>query len=217
MWGKAKSLIIILSIALNIPFIALWATRSVTAREHATQPAPSLSPSPAVSPSPSPPRSSARPPWPSPSRPQSPPPSRGGSLNTFRSLGVSDEQLSEIEPRMARFHEAMGKVGREMAQHRQKFFELIAVSEPDLDAIQAEQAEVLEGHRRMQELVLENMLADKAVLTAEQQVKYFGQIRHYCGEAGRGSTMVGPGTKGGPGPTRKFGPTFGKPSGSKGQ
>ena len=211
MWKRMKPLIFILSIALNIPFIALWATRSVTAREHATPPA--TSPSPSVSPSPSAPRFPSPPRGTFPSRPpsSSASPSRGGSLNLFRSLGVSDEQLSEIEPRMARFHEAMGKVGREMAQHHQKLFELIAVSEPDLDAIQAEQAEIVEGHRRMQELVVENLLADKAVLTAEQQAKYYGQIRQVCGTTWRGST------KGGPGPTRKMGPSFGKPSGSKGQ
>ena len=116
---------------------------------------------------------------------------------------------------MGRFYESMGKLGREMAKHHQKLFELIAAPELNEDAVHSEQAEIVEGHRKMQELVVENLLADKAVLTSEQQAKYFGQIRQHCGATWRGTSNGGPGP--GSGPSRKFGPQFGKTPGAKGK
>ena len=200
MWQKVKPLLIILSVALNVPFVALWAAHNVPAREPAPQP--SLSPLPSQAPSPA----LSRPPFRPPSSP-----SRGGSVDLFRTIGVTDEQLSEIEPRMARFREATSQLGREMGQHHQKFFELIAAPELDHDAIQAEQAQILQGNRKMQELVLENLLADKAILTPEQQATYFAKIRQSCGPSWHGAT------KGGHESSRKFGWPPGKNPGFKKQ
>lgn len=60
---------------------------------------------------------------------------------------------------------------------RPQVIELIAAEEPDMEAIRARQDEILETKRRIQQLVVDHLLAEKEVLTPEQQRQFFTMLR----------------------------------------
>jgi len=71
--------------------------------------------------------------------------------------------------------------------------DLIASDNPDRDAISAKQEEIRAGQQRMQQLVVEHLLAQKEVLTAEQRKKLFALIRQRSACHGPGRMMGLPG------------------------
>src|SRR5262245_63982550 len=96
MWGKAKNLLLLLSVAVNVPFILLWAA-------HAASP---VAAAPAASPhADSGVRDSARA-FTSPRGPSMPrgfPSRTEGSRSAYGAVGVSEEQWQKIETRLAKF------------------------------------------------------------------------------------------------------------------
>jgi Spy/CpxP family protein refolding chaperone len=103
-----------------------------------------------------------------------------------RRLGVSDAQWREIEPRLAKFQESAGAVCAQAVHARAELIDLIAATPPDTAAIHAKQEEIIRGQRRMQELVVENLLNEKAALTPAQQERLFGIMRQQAGCLGHG-------------------------------
>ena len=100
-----------------------------------------------------------------------------------RELGVTNEQWQRLEPRLAQFHQTAQAVCRQTQAKRAELVDLIAAG-TDRTAIAARQEEILAGQRRMQELVIEQLRAEKEVLTAEQQRKLFDMIRAHSGCTG---------------------------------
>jgi Spy/CpxP family protein refolding chaperone len=194
MWVKAKTLLLLLSLALNVPFIALWAAN--TTQTYASVYGESVSREPTRRESPS--ASTARGAVPRlySSRPE-------GTRSVYREVGVTEEQWHEIEPRLAQFRASMFRLGCEMKRQRDELVELVAAPELDHEAIRAKQEEILESHRRTGDLVTENMLADREILTLEQQEKFFKKLRDYCGPSTKSPT---PGNRP---PSSKYGPAFG--------
>ncbi len=91
-----------------------------------------------------------------------------------------------------------------LQQWRDECLKLVASPRPDLAAIRALQQEVLEGQGRMQGLVLQQLLAEKKVLTAVQQEQLFSLIRKNMQCAGPAAMMghaaaEGAGPQGAPG------------------
>lgn len=122
-----------------------------------------------------------------------------------RELGVTIEQWRQIEPRLVEFHQKAQENCQRLQGLRDELLELLAAPEPDMEAIHRKQEEILEGHGRMQELVLGRLLHEKEVLTAEQQEKLFSMIRErmrcpgpgrMMGLSGRGTGRRGVGRKG---------------------
>jgi Spy/CpxP family protein refolding chaperone len=177
MWGKAKNLLLLLSLALNIPFIVMWAASMVESADAA--PAEVALPTPA-------PRTMA----PGSATPRTHIPRSynqsmtEGSRSVYRDVGVTEEQWHEIEPRLAEFRAAMFRLGREMKRQRDELVDLFAAPELDYEAAQAKQEEILGAQSRMSELVYENMLADHEILTPQQQGVFFKKLRDYCGRSG---------------------------------
>ena len=68
----------------------------------------------------------------------------------------------------------------------------LAAANPDLNAIKAKQAEIGEGQRRMQALVIDQLMTEKTVLTAEQQQRFFEMLRGQSG-SDRGGPLLVPG------------------------
>jgi len=66
----------------------------------------------------------------------------------------------------------------EVNRLRGEMIDLVAAPDPDTDAIRAKQEEILAGHRRMQDLSIEQLLAEKCLLTVRQQKAYFDLLRH---------------------------------------
>jgi len=98
-----------------------------------------------------------------------------------RKLNVTAEQWQQIEPRLAEFRQESQALCAEMNRRRAEFIDLIAAEQPDRQAIAAKQEEIRTGQRRMQQLVVAHLLAEKEVLTAEQQKELFDMIRQRSG------------------------------------
>jgi Spy/CpxP family protein refolding chaperone len=193
MWGKAKNLLLLLSLALNVPFILMWAAANTSqlraSVSQGSTPRESAAHEPIRGPSNV---SSTRSPMPRTFWPRS-----EGTRSVYREVGVTEEQWHEIEPRLANFRTAMFQLSCEMKRQRNELVELVAASELDYDAIRAKQDEILESHRQTSDLITQNMLQDREILTADQQTKFFKKLRDFCGPSSK-STPIRPPTKDGP-------------------
>jgi Spy/CpxP family protein refolding chaperone len=98
-----------------------------------------------------------------------------------RRLAVTDGQWRTMESRMTEFRQGSQALCKEINSRRAEMIDLIASAQADRAAIAAKQEEILAGHRRMQDLVIQQLLAEKEVLTVEQQKELFDMIRQRCG------------------------------------
>ena len=118
-----------------------------------------------------------------------------------RRLGVTEEQWKQIEPLLMEFRESARAASEDVGRARGELIDLIASSEPDMQAIRAKQEEIQEAHSRMQKLVVEHLLAEKRLLTEEQQERLFAMMRERAGCPGRWAIRGG------------MAPRFGTPGG----
>ena len=169
---KAVLLLVALSLALNVAFVAVWALHALPPMMRWGEPAAT----------------------------------EGIWCPLHRRLAATEAQWQEIEPRLVEFQNAARDVCEEVNQSRTELIGLIADDEPDTEAVQAKQEEILAGQRRMQQLVIDYLLADKRTLTPEQQRQLFDMLRQRTGCAGHGP-IAGPMRGGpscrGPGPGRR--------------
>ncbi len=154
MWKKIAPLLIVLSVAMNIAFISVWAIHA--ARAH----------------------------WPIGTADD-----KGIWCPLHRQLNVTDEQWQRIEPRIAEFRARTQTICADLNRLRNELIDQIASDNPDKNTIAAKQEEIRAGQQRMQELVVKHLLAEKQVLTAEQQKELFGLIRHRSACHGPGRMM----------------------------
>jgi len=152
MWKKIVPLLIILSVALNLAFVGVWAAHSIRGRWFGRGPC------------------------------------RTGTGHSeincplHRRLGATPEQWKRIEPRVAEFRKSSQEICAEGMRKRGEMIDLVAAPEPDREAIAAKQEDILDGQRRMQQLVIEHLLAEKEVLTPAQQKELFDLLRRRsCG------------------------------------
>jgi len=108
----------------------------------------------------------------------------------YRELGVTEQQWTQIEPRLRKFQAAVGELCQQTAGMRAEVIELIAAEEPDRKVIRAKQDEILATKRRIQDLAVEHFLAEKQSLTPDQQRKLFEMLRSRTGCA-EGPPMCG--------------------------
>jgi len=104
-------------------------------------------------------------------------------------LKVTDEQWQQIEPRIAEFRRSTRTLCADIYCLRRKLIDLIAADEPDRQAIAAKQEEIRTGQQQMQQMVIEHLLAEKKVLTAEQEKDLFDMFRQQCACGGLGRMM----------------------------
>lgn len=161
MWKKMKTVIVILifSVALNTAFGAMWAIHRLPAHLGCTG-------------------------YKRDSRAKS-----CVSCPLHRKLGTSEKQWQEIEPRLVEFKTSSQAVCREIHQLRNELIDLIAAPQTDFEAIRAKQDGILAGQRRMQELLISHLLAEKDMLTPQQQKTLFDMIRKQGDCAGSSSIM----------------------------
>lgn len=161
MWKNMKAVIVILvfSIALNTAFGTIWAVRRLPAHLGCIE--------------------------------------RKGDSNAkscvscplHRQLGTSEKQWQEIEPRLMEFKSSAQDVCQKTNQLRKELIDLVAAPQTDLVVIRAKQDEILTSQRRMQELVISHLLAEKELLTPQQQKTLFDIIRKQSDCAGRLSML----------------------------
>ena len=105
-------------------------------------------------------------------------------------LSLTDEQWEQIEPRLREFRQSAQSVCDTVSQLRLEMVELIAAPTPDLEAIAAKQEEIQAGQQKMQGLVIGHLLAEKEILTPEQEERLFTMIREQSGCDRRGPMMM---------------------------
>ncbi len=159
MWKKIAPLLIVLSVALNVAVIGVWAAHVV--RGH----------------------------WIGRDRYGHGDGSEGVWCPLHRRLNVTDEQWRRIEPRIAQFRRESQAICADMNRLRTELIDLIASNDPDRQAIAAKQEAIRAGQQRMQQLVVEHLLAEKAVLTPEQQKELFDLVRERTACRGPGRMM----------------------------
>jgi Spy/CpxP family protein refolding chaperone len=157
MWKKIAPLLIVLSVALNIAVVGVWAAHAI--RGH----------------------------WTAPDRCGHRDGPEGVSCPLHRKLNVTDEQWQRLEPRFEKFRRDSQALCQEVTRRRGELIDLVASPEGDRQAIAAKQEEILAGQRRMQQLVIEHLLAEKEALTPPQQKELFNLLRRRSGCAGHES------------------------------
>lgn len=110
---------------------------------------------------------------------------RGREMNFEKTLNLSDKQVvlmlalrDTLEQNIQPFREAL-------RTRRDRFYELIAAPEadrPEIDRIQAEMDSLQAGIKRQ---VIAHMLAQKSILTPEQQQRYFSTLKKRYGDGFR--------------------------------
>jgi Spy/CpxP family protein refolding chaperone len=156
MWKKIAPLLIILSVALNLAFVGVWAAHTIRGRWFGHGPCGQRVVHSEI------------------------------ACPLHRRLGATPEQWQRLEPRLTEFRRASQEICSDVMCKRREMIDLIAAPKPDHDAISAKQEEILAGQRRMQQLVIEHLLAEKEVLTPGQQKELFGLLRRRsCSGPGR--------------------------------
>jgi len=148
---KYTFLLIVLSVALNIGFAGVWAAQTVAGHWSVREGQRQKSDDGAI--------------W----------------CPLYRRLNVTEEQWRQLEPRLTEFQHASRSIYEEMQRRRAELIDLVAAIRMDREAIAVKQEEIRAGQRRMQELVVGQLLAEKEVLTVEQQEKLFDMIRRHSG------------------------------------
>lgn len=106
-----------------------------------------------------------------------------------RRLNLTDEQQRQIEARLADFQRRTESVCADMNDLRSELIDLLAADSPDRRAIAAKQEQIRAGQRQMQDLVVDHLLAQKEILTPDQQEKLFDLIRQRNACQGPGRMM----------------------------
>ena len=120
-----------------------------------------------------------------------------------RELAVTGQQWTQIEPRLREFQAAVGQLTQQVKSLRSEVIDLIAADEPDSEAIRGKQDEILATKRKIQGLVVAHLMAEKEILTPDQQTQLFEMLRHWT------NCKIGPPMSGGScGPG--MGPILGK-------
>jgi Spy/CpxP family protein refolding chaperone len=162
MWKQAKPALVLLSIALNVAFAGVWLAYAAVSRVE------------------------------SPEKRCQPGDSATVWCPLHRELNVTADQWGEIEPRLRAFRASADEICRQISQLRRGIIDELAAQNPDLDAIKAKQVEILAGQRKMQGLVIEQLVSEKKVLTDEQQHQLFEMLRTGTG-GDRGGPLLVPG------------------------
>ncbi len=118
-------------------------------------------------------------------------PACNGACPLHQSLNVTDEQWAQLKPRLERFQSDSEALCRDIQRLRGELIDLIASPEPDSAAIALKQTQILAGQRKMQEHVINHLLAEKQMLTEEQQARLWDMIREKTG-CTSGSSVVCP-------------------------
>lgn len=113
----------------------------------------------------------------------------------YRRLGVEGQQWQRLRRRHLNFRKKIHDLKEDMREKRRHLFQLLRAPEPDREAIEALQADIWEQQKRIQQLVIDQILEEKKVLTPEQERALFKAMNR-CVGGGAGHSMNRPGHKG---------------------
>lgn len=99
-------------------------------------------------------------------------------------IGTSAQERAALEPLLAEFRTQRCAICRRLDGSRVALIDAIAAPGPDMERIRRLQDEILEGQRAMQNLIVDQLLKEKQLLSSEQQKRLFGVFRQHCGKVG---------------------------------
>jgi Spy/CpxP family protein refolding chaperone len=150
MWNKFQKPLLVLSLSLNLAFIAIWLMHTVPGSVTAQKESPDAIENAEV------------------------------SSSLHRELGVTPDQWTRIEPHILGFRQSAREQRQTIGTLRGQLIDLLADDKVNISAIRAKQEEILAGQRRMQNLVIDLLLQEKGVLTPEQQRALLKLIHQQC-------------------------------------
>lgn len=109
-------------------------------------------------------------------RDQGAPEAVGRNCPLHRQLGITDAQWDKLEPALRPFREETSQLARQIHQRRHELLDLLFAAQPNREVIDAKQQEVLAGQDRMQRLVIGQILAEREILTPDQQQRLFALV-----------------------------------------
>jgi Spy/CpxP family protein refolding chaperone len=151
MWKTVRRYSIVASVALNAAFVAIWIAYAAASQPHSQQTGETTTQEQAI--------------W----------------CPLHRELDVTEEQWAQIEPRLTEFQAGVAELRQRVQAIRPEVIDLIAAEEPDLEAIRTKQDEILATKREIQGLVVGHLIAEKQVLTPDQQTQLFKMLREQSG------------------------------------
>ncbi|MCP4708930.1 MAG: periplasmic heavy metal sensor [Planctomycetes bacterium] len=92
-------------------------------------------------------------------------------------LNIDEQQWVAIEPPLENFRKCTQMVCGDINKLRMEVIDLLAEPEVDLVTLQSKQEAILEGQRAMQQLIIEQLLEEKKVLNPQQQKQLFIMLR----------------------------------------
>jgi hypothetical protein len=144
--SKLPTLLLILSLGLNLAFVGTWLVSAIAARQPAVPGAVGGEPGKTI--------------W----------------CPLHREIGVDLRQWEQIEPRLLRFQAETADMRREIRSLRRQMMNLLASPREETMLIQEKQVEILSAQRAMQTRVIQHLLAEKEFLAPDQQKKFFELI-----------------------------------------
>jgi Spy/CpxP family protein refolding chaperone len=144
--AQLKTLLILLSVVLNVAFVSGWSWRTLRASAAPVDGRPPLG-------------------------------SVTGATPLHQQLHLTPQQRQQIEPRLDQFRSETAATFSEVNRRRDELLELLAAPQPDRELIRAKQQEILAGQHQCQESLIAHILAEKQLLSADQQRKYFDLLR----------------------------------------
>jgi len=159
MGTRLKTLLILLSVSLNIAVIAAWTTRQVQASSSRRADAPMSC------------ERSCR------------------DCPLHRQLGTSERQWQRIAPLQAAYLDSSQCLCARVSELRGDLIDLLAADSVDEVALYAKHREILAAQERMQELSVEHILAEKKVLEPAQVKRLFDMMRRSEGCARRAPAL----------------------------
>lgn len=93
-----------------------------------------------------------------------------------REIGIDHRQWEQIEPRLLRFQAQAAEMRTKIRTLRQQMIDLLGSSKTEAGLIQEKQEEILNAQGAMQTLVIRHLLAEKEFLAPDQQKKFFELI-----------------------------------------
>jgi Spy/CpxP family protein refolding chaperone len=163
MRSRIRTLLIILSVSLNVAFVAAWGMKTLTQTANAAKQNNTFCSQ----------------------------DSCGIWCPLHRALGTTEAQWQTLEPLQRKFQAASQSLNDTSDVLRAELVDLIAKPDMNRAAIEAKESEIGAIQQRMQGLVVNHLLEEKRILTGEQQAKLFAMMRDHGGCAGHGSMMGG--------------------------
>lgn len=99
-----------------------------------------------------------------------------GDSHLYQSLGLSDLQLSKMEPLAKQFHSRLAELGASMEGKKELLVELLA-NDGDLASIEKLQREMAGIQDEIQREIISHIMETKKILDAEQQQRFFDLMK----------------------------------------